>query len=103
MLSKLVIIAGLLMFANSAQCEEWYAMARHGECIRLDKINDRDKHVKGASTPEEMENKFKETGIKYTIKPILKGQTDMLELSVPSKNWAMVLVTRLYCKNFIEK
>jgi hypothetical protein len=78
-------------------------MARHGECIVLSKVTERKALLVGSSTPSEIENKLKKARIEYTIKPLLDAQDEMLKLSVPSENLAMILLQKQFCKEFIDK
>lgn len=103
MSGKLLILLIVLMSASPALGGDWYAMSRHGECIDLAVLNAKDEHVKGTSTPEEMERELKKAGIQYTIEPLIEKQESMLKLSVPSKNWAMILVAKSHCKRFLRK
>ena len=85
------------------QAQEWYAMARHGECFDLAKLNERSSLVKGAKTPTEMEEMMKKAGVDYTLEPVIPEIDGMLKLDVPSENWAMILVRKQFCKEFLEK
>ncbi|MCU7835729.1 MAG: hypothetical protein KZQ83_10830 [gamma proteobacterium symbiont of Taylorina sp.] len=93
----------LLILSSILQAEEWYAMARHGECIELVKITDRTDIIKGAKAPSEIEDMLKKAGIDYILEPMHKEFKGMLTFTVPSKEWAMVLVKKKYCKEFISR
>jgi hypothetical protein len=95
----------LLLFAipGAAQAEEWYAMARHGECVDLGKLNEKKNLLKGAKTPGEMEKLFKKAGVEYSIEPMIKDQDGILKLNAPSESLAMILVKKEFCKEFIIK
>lgn len=100
---KIIIAIFLLSFSSLIQAQEWYAMARHGECIVLSKVAERKELLKGLSTPSEIEEKLKKASVDYTIEPLFDAQEGMLKLNVPSENLAMVLVQKQYCNEFINK
>ncbi|CAK8713764.1 hypothetical protein KKHLCK_02815 [Candidatus Electrothrix laxa] len=100
---KIILTIFLLCFPSLIQAQEWYAMARHGECIVLSKATERKKIFKGSSTPSEIEDKLKKASVDYTIEPLFDAQEGMLKLNVPGENLAMVLVQKQFCKEFINK
>lgn len=100
---KITIIFFILIFSNIVQAEDWYAMARHGECIALSKATDRKELLKGLKTPIEIENKLKKEGIHYLMKPLFDNVEGMIKLDVPDEGLAMILVQRKFCNEFIDK
>ncbi len=103
MKSKITIILFILAFPNIAQAQDWYAMARHGECIALSNVTERKELLKGLSTPLEIENKLKKEGVNYSLEPLFDTVEGMLKLNVPSENLAMILVQKQFCDGFINK
>ncbi|MEJ1362437.1 MAG: hypothetical protein RPU43_11990 [Candidatus Sedimenticola sp. (ex Thyasira tokunagai)] len=100
---KIIIATFLLSFSSLIQAQEWYAMARHGECFVLSKVTERKELLKGLSTPYEIEDKLRKESVDYTIEPLFDAQEGMLKLNVPSENSAMILVQKQFCKKFIKK
>lgn len=100
---KALILLIFLTIPSVTEAQEWYAMARHGECFDLAKLNERSDLVKGAKTPDEMEEMINNASVDYTIEPVIQDQEGMLKLNVPSENWAMILVKKQFCKEFIDR
>lgn len=100
---KLLLSLIFLAAPSVVHAQEWYAMARHGECVDLVKLNDRSNLVRGATTPREMEDMMINAGVAYTIEPLIQGEEGMLKLNVPSQNWAMILVKKQFCQEFLER
>lgn len=101
--NKIIIAILLLGFSGLIQAQEWYAMARHGECFILSKVTERKALLKGLSTPSEIEDRLKKASIDYTMEPLFDAQEGMLKLNVPSENLAMILVQKQFCREFINK
>jgi hypothetical protein len=93
----------ILALSTIAQAQDWYAMARHGECIILSKVTDRKVLLKGSSTPIEIENKLKKEGVNYSMEPLFDTIEGMLKLKVPSEGLAMTLVQKQFCEEFINR
>ena len=100
-------IFALLVFLLTMSCinqtQEWYVMARHGECLDLAKLTERNNLVKGAKTPSEIKDLLKTAKVDYILEPLTPEQDGMLRFNVPSENWAMLLVKKQFCDEFIEK
>lgn len=101
--NKIIIAILFLSFPSLIHAQEWYAMARHGECFVLSKVTERKELLKGSSTPSEIEDKLKKASVDYTIEPLSGAQEGMLKLNVPSEKLAMILVQKQFCKEFINK
>ena len=100
---KITLLILMLTISSFSQAEEWYAMARHGECIDLAKMTDRTDIIKGTQTPGEIEAMLKKSDIDYTLEPMHKEFEGMLKFNVPSEEWAMILVKKKYCQEFLER
>jgi len=68
-------------------------------------MNEKSDLVKGAKTPDEMEEMINKAGVNYTLVPMYKelAADGMLKLNVPSENWSMLLVRKQFCRAFLEK
>ncbi len=83
--SRTLMLLLILTVPSVIQAQEWYAVARHGECFDLAKLNERSDLVKGAKTPGEMEEMMNNASVAYTIEPVIQNQEGMLKLKVPSE------------------
>ena len=93
----------MLIISSFTQAEEWYAMVRHGECIELAKMTNRTDTIKGAQTPSEIEAMLKKADIDYTLESMYEEFEGMIKFNVPSEDWAMILVKKKYCREFLER
>lgn len=100
---KIFLSLILFIFSNISQAEQWYVMARHGECIELAKMTDRTDTIKGAQTLSEIEVILKKADIDYTLVPMHKEFEGMLRFNVPNEEWTMILVKEKYCQEFPER
>lgn len=100
---KTSLLLIFLTLPGISQANDWYAMARHGECIALAEMTNRTDIIKGASTPAEIEIMLKKAEIDYTLKPMYEEFEGMLKFNVPSEEWAMILVKKKYCKEFMGR
>jgi hypothetical protein len=56
---KLYIISLIsLLHINTANAENWYSIARHGECVPLSFLAKKLPEFKGVNTPEELINNY---------------------------------------------
>ncbi|MCU7834818.1 MAG: hypothetical protein KZQ83_06120 [gamma proteobacterium symbiont of Taylorina sp.] len=78
---RIILLLLFLGFSGLSQAEEWYAMARHGECISLAKMTDRTDIIKGTQTPAEIEAMLKKADIDYTLEPMHKEFEGMLKFN----------------------
>jgi len=103
MIQKTLLLISILTLSSFAHSQDWYAMARHGECHDLAEFSKNSHLIIGAKTPKGIEIKFNKAGVKYTLKRMIEDQDGMLNLTVPSEGWAMMLVKKKYCQEFAEK
>ncbi len=103
MILKTLLLILILTLSSFAHSQDWYAMARHGECYDLAEFSKNSSLIIGAKTPRDIEIKLNQAGVKYTLKAMIEGQDGMLNLTVPSEGWAMMLVKKKYCQEFAEK
>lgn len=102
-MSKYIFSFILFSVSNMALAQEWFAVARHGECTDLATVNDRNDIVKGAETPFEMESMLKAANVGYSLERILPEQDAIFKLDVPSKGWEFILVKKKICREFSER
>lgn len=102
---SIILFLSFLLFVvpQVVQADEWYASSRHGECISLASLNENRNLVKGAKTPSEMVEMLEQTGVEYTLKPLESDEDGMFRLDVPSMEWAMLLVKKEFCREFLER
>ena len=100
---RLIIFLLLFAISDEVQAQEWYAMARHGECVELVKLNEKKSIVKGAKTPKEMGELLNKAGVDYFLEPMIPDQDGIFKLNVPSESLAMILVKKQFCEEFIQK
>ncbi len=103
MIQKTLLLISILTLSSFAHSQDWYAMARHGECRDLAEFSKNSGLIIGAKTPEDVEIKLNKAGVKYTLKRMIEDQDGMLNLTVLGEGWAMMLVKKKYCQEFAEK
>ena len=97
---NLIFLSLLTLSFSSCASEQWFAMGRHGGCYGLAEFSKNNPVISGARTPAEIKKKLNDAGIDFTLAPINDSE-DMMNLTVPSKEWAMMLVKAKYCQEFL--
>jgi hypothetical protein len=69
-MKKLALLSFLLLNASFVNADEWYSMARHGECVPLSVLAENIKEFRGATSPEKLIENYIESGIKAEIRDL---------------------------------
>ena len=99
----LVTVVLLGVFLRDAGAAEWYVMARHGGCLPLASLAEREAIFRSARTPEDMQQALDAKGLAYSLEPMVAGRTDALKLAVPSRGWTFLLVDKAYCRELLSR
>ena len=97
--SCLIIIAitlGVLLGATAAT--DLMLMGRHGECAPLSSLARKDPEFRGLQTPYQLIDKVRAAGYQVDVKEHTTAKGLMVEINVPAKEIAVMVVTAEFCK-----
>lgn len=108
MLTKLRSLKFFLFLASLASTplqasEQWFLMARHGECAKIESLKRRIPDLGAVTDPQSFAALMRRNGYATTItqQPLPKGAA--FEVIVPAKGLSLVFVTAQLCSTFSER
>jgi hypothetical protein len=80
--------------------EQWFLMARHGECANIESLKRKIPDLGAVTDPQSFAALMRKNGYATTItqQPLPKGKA--LEVIVPAKELSLVFVTAELCSTF---
>ena len=96
-----LVIVIFLPVTGNAESDEWFLMARHGECVKIKSLERKIPNLEGIDTPVSFEKLMRERGFKIQITemPDIKG----FLVEVPEKELSLLFVKRPSCKEFVDR
>jgi hypothetical protein len=96
---NLLIAAFLLgVLPNSVLAAEWFLMAREGGCAPLSSLVRKGPEFSGLQTPFELIDRMRAAGHRVDVKEHATPNGAMVEVHVPAKEIAVMVVTAGVCK-----
>lgn len=79
--------------------QQWFLMARHGECVEIDKIKRKVPDLGGISDPYSYVKLMQQKGYTVSSTEISETNGKAIEVKVPEKELSLVFVTPDLCQN----
>lgn len=95
------LLNGFVPVAVSGQ--QWFLMARHGECVEIDKIKRKVPDLGAISDPYTFVKLMQQKGYTVSSAEISETKGKAIEVKVPEKELFLVFVTPELCQNSGEK
>jgi hypothetical protein len=96
---NLLIVAFLLGgLSSSVLAAEWFLMAREGGCAPLSSLARKGPEFRGLQTPYQLIDKMHAAGHQVDVKEHASPNGPMVEVHVPAKDIAVMVVTAEFCK-----
>lgn len=92
-----VLLNGIAPVAVSGQ--QWFLMARHGECVEIDKLKRRVPDLGGINDPYSFVKLMQQKGYTVSSAEISETKGKAIEVKVPEKELFLVFVTSELCQN----
>lgn len=83
--------------------EQWFLMARHGECAKIESLRRKVPDLGTITDPQSFAAHMRKSGHDTTIAPQPLPKGSAFEVIVPAKELYLVFVTRELCSTFGEK
>lgn len=99
----ILVIVLVLPAMGKAEGDEWFLMARHGECAKIKSLERKIPNLDGIDTPASFERLMRDRGFQVQIREKSENEGLAVEVLVPEKGLALLFVKRPLCKGFIEK
>ena len=93
------LLAGLPSAALSA--DQWFLMARHGECMEIDAVRKRIPDL--TNDPYSFVKLMREKGLAATAAEMPGTRGKAVEVRVPERNLGMVFAARELCREFLTR
>jgi hypothetical protein len=93
------LLAGLPSAALST--EQWFLMARHGECMEIDAVRKRIPDL--TSDPYSFVKLMREKGLAASSAEVPGTRGKAVEVRVPERNLGMVFAARDPCREFLKR
>lgn len=100
---KLFLFLVLLADTPLQASEQWFLMARHGECAKIESLKRKVPDLGAVADPQSFAALMRKNGYATTInqQPLPKGAA--FEVIVPAKELSLVFVTADLCSAFSSK
>ena len=101
----MMVLVMLIVFPimGKAEGDEWFLMARHGECAKIKSLERKIPNLDGIDTPASFERLMRDRGLQVQIREMPDTQERAFEVLVPEKGLFLLFVKRPLCQGFIEK
>jgi hypothetical protein len=100
---RILLTAGFFGFflgisPSSALSAEWLLMGRHGECAPLASLAKKGPEFRGLQSPYQLIEKMRSAGHQVEVKEHATANGPMVEVRVPAKEIAVMVVPAEVCK-----
>ncbi|SGZ06377.1 ISPpu15, transposase Orf2 [Moritella viscosa] len=120
-MKKITLLCFLLSNVNIVNAEEWFSVARHGECVPLFVLAENIKEFKGVATPDKLIKSYLNSGHQaemgdfreVVIKAFGDDMTAEQKKTLPPKGASYqiivdgivkwTLLEKAYCREFLKK
>jgi hypothetical protein len=91
------LVAGELISQNAVAANEWFLIARHGECFPIRSLERKLPDLGNIADPESFIKFIRAKGLKVDSKAMPVQAGAAVEVLVPEKDLALVFVTADFC------
>lgn len=95
----LALLAGTPLQAS----EQWFLMARHGECAKIESLKRKVPDLGAVADPQSFTALMRKNGYATTITQLALSNGEAFEVIVPAKELSLVFVTADLCNSFSAK
>jgi hypothetical protein len=95
---RFIAVASLAAITGAAASTDWVLMGRHGECAPLSILARKGPELRGLQTPYELIDRMRAAGHQVDVKEHSTPKGPMVEVIVPAKEIAVMVVTAEFCK-----
>lgn len=97
---RILLTVGLVLgvLPISALSAEWLLVGRHGECAPLSSLARKGPEFRGLQTPYQLIEKMRAAGHQVEVKEHATPKGPMVEVRVPAKEIAVMVVPAEVCK-----
>jgi hypothetical protein len=97
-LGRLIVMTPCAAIAVAAASGDWFLMGRHGECAPLSSLTRKGPEFGGLRTPYELIDKMRSAGHQVEVKEHHTPKGAAVEIHVPAKELAVMIVPAGFCK-----
>lgn len=97
-LHRLILLALLIPLTGAVAAGDWFLMGRHGECAPLSSLARRGTEFSGLQTPYQLIDKMRGAGHRVDVKEHNTPKGAAVEVHVPAKELAVMIVPAGFCK-----
>ena len=90
--------AGIALITGAAASKQWFLMGRHGECAPLSSLARKGQEFRGLQTPYDLIDRMRGAGHPLDVKEHSTPKGTMVEVHVPAKGIAVMVVTAEFCQ-----
>ena len=95
---RFVAVASFAFIIGAAARNDWFLMGRHGECAPLASLARKGAEFRGLQTPYQLIDKMRAAGHQVDVKEHTTPKGPIVEVHVPAKEIAVMVVTAEFCK-----
>ena len=92
-----VLLSGIASVAVSGQ--QWFLMARHGECMEIDRLKRKVPDLADINDPYSFVKLMQQKGYTVSSTEMVETKGKAIEVKVPEKELFLVFVTPELCQN----
>lgn len=96
--NRFIAVVSLAVLVGAAASTDWLLMGRHGECAPLSSLARKGPEFRGLQTPYDLINRMRAAGHQVDVKEHTTPKGPMVEVHVPAKEIAVMVVTAEFCK-----
>ena len=93
-----IVVLSFFVITGAAGPSDWFLMGRHGECAPLSTLARKGPEFRGLQTPYQLIDKMRTAGHQVDVKEHSTPNGPMVEVHVPAKEIAVMVVKAEFCK-----
>lgn len=91
-----------LLSANPRDDQQWYLMARHGECMEINSLVRKLPDIGGVDTPDAVIAFMQSKGYKFIVGKPKELKGEVVFVNSPEKGLDLIFVMQSICKKIIK-
>jgi len=100
---KGLVFAALAITLPAQATEQWFLMARHGECAQVASLKRKVPDLGGINDPQAFAVLMRKQGHKVTISPVSLPKGKAYEVAVPEKSLNLLFITSELCSTIVDR
>jgi hypothetical protein len=93
-----IAVISLGVVTVAAAPTDWFLMGRHGECAPISTLARKGPEFRGLQTPYQLIDQMRAAGHQVDVKEHTTPKGPMVEVHVPAKEIAVMVVPAVFCK-----